>query len=40
MALNHAKVFKQPIKALLLDISGVLKDGDIPIQGSVEAVRT
>uniref|UniRef100_A0A023F9B8 Phospholysine phosphohistidine inorganic pyrophosphate phosphatase n=1 Tax=Triatoma infestans TaxID=30076 RepID=A0A023F9B8_TRIIF len=40
MAFNHAKLLKQPIKALLLDISGVLKDGDIPVQGSLEAVRT
>jgi len=28
---------EKPIKGVLLDISGVLRDGDIPIPGSVEA---
>ncbi|KAK9502027.1 hypothetical protein O3M35_012637 [Rhynocoris fuscipes] len=40
MVINYAKLFKYPVKGLLLDISGVLKDGDIPIQGSVEAIKT
>lgn len=29
----------QPVKGLIVDISGVLKDGDIPIPGSVEGIK-
>jgi hypothetical protein len=28
---------RRPVKAVLLDISGVLRDGDIAIKGSIEA---
>ena len=30
---------RSPIKGLILDISGVLKDGDTPIPGSVQAIN-
>ncbi|KAL1137961.1 hypothetical protein AAG570_009656 [Ranatra chinensis] len=36
--MSHTKLCSRPIKGLILDIAGVLKDGDIAIPGSVEAV--
>ncbi|CAG7723246.1 unnamed protein product, partial [Allacma fusca] len=36
---NKMAWLEKPIKGLLLDISGVLKNGDLAIEGSVEAFR-
>lgn len=36
----YEKLFQAPIKGVLLDISGVLKDGSLPIPGSVQALKS